>query len=248
MNLEILEKIGLSQNEIKVYFALIEMSQTTTTPHVKKAEIPNTKVYPPLDKLIKKGLVSFVVKNKIKHFGASDPHNLIEFIKEKENELSKQKAKIEELLPLIELRRKENEDNQEAIVYEGYDGIKSAFNDILNSLKKGETYYVFTLGKELFVEQLKYFFASYHNNRIEKGINVKLIAKKELKKDFAKSQTFKGMKFKYTNFHLPTGIFIYKNKVMTLVWGDKPTAFVISSKNNFEKYKEFFEDMWRKSS
>ena len=53
------------------------------------------------------------------------------------------------------------------------------------------------------------------------------------------------MKVKYTNLKLPAGIFIYKNKVMTVVWKDNPTAFVITSKNNYEKYKEFFEEVWR---
>lgn len=54
------------------------------------------------------------------------------------------------------------------------------------------------------------------------------------------------MKIKYTNLKLPTGIFIFKEKVMTIVWKEEPTAFVIKSKNNYERYKEFFEDMWEK--
>ena len=53
------------------------------------------------------------------------------------------------------------------------------------------------------------------------------------------------MKVRYIELKLPTGIFIYKDKVMTLVWKDNPTAFVITSKNNYDEYKEFFEGIWK---
>ena len=95
MNTEILEQIGLSRNEIKAYFALLELEQASATPIVKKSGIPNSKVYLTLDKLIKKGLVSYVIKNNAKYFQASDPKNLIGFLNDKENLISLQKKEIE---------------------------------------------------------------------------------------------------------------------------------------------------------
>lgn len=38
----------------------------------------------------------------------------------------------------------------------------------------------------------------------------------------------------------------YEDYVMTVVWIGDPTAFVIKSKNNAEKYKEFFLETWKK--
>lgn len=55
------------------------------------------------------------------------------------------------------------------------------------------------------------------------------------------------MKVRYTKQTLPTGVFIYGNSVMTVVWGEKPTAFVISSRKNYDYYREFFEDIWKKA-
>src|SRR3989338_9632805 len=125
MNTEILEQIGLSRNEIKVYFALLELDQSSATPIVKKADIPNSKVYPTIEKLIKKGLVSYVIKNNVKYFQASDPHNLIELLGNKEKQIIQQKKEIEELIPQIELKRKLAKEKQEATIYEGLDGIKA---------------------------------------------------------------------------------------------------------------------------
>ena len=244
MNTEILEQIGLSKNEVKVYFALLELEQSSATPIVRKSGIPYSKVYSTLEKLIKKGLVSYVIKNNVKHFQASNPKNLIDFLNSKEKEITQQKKEIEKLIPQIELRRKFAKDKQEAIVYEDMEGVKAAFNNMLNTLNAEDEYLVFTLGEELGIEKLKRFFKIYHKKRIEKKIKVRLIANEKIRKMFSKYHVYKDMKVRYSRLRLPTGIFIYGNNVMTLVWGGKPTSFVITSRNNTEKYKEFFEEIW----
>ncbi|MAG20320.1 hypothetical protein CL618_02705, partial [archaeon] len=181
----------------------------------------------------------------VKYFQSSNPKNLIEFLDGKEKEIVQQKKKIEKIIPEIELKRKFAKDKQEAIVYEGLEGVKVAFNNILNLLKKNEEYFVFTLGDELERDELKRFFKNYHRKRIEKKINVRLIVNKKIKKMFSKYYIYKGGKVKYTELNLPTGIFIYGDNVMTVVYGEKLSAFVITSKNNAERYKEFFEEMWK---
>ena len=245
MNTEILEQIGLSKNEIKIYFALLELEQSTATPIVKKSGVPNSKVYPTLDKLIKRGLVSYVIKNNVKYFQASDPKNLIDFLNNKEKLISEQKKEIENLIPQIERKRKLAKDKQEATIYEGFDGIKVAFSNILNKVPRNQEYYVFTLGGELGRSELKHFFRDYHKKRIQKKIKVNLIADEKIRDTFLKHHKFKYMKVKFTKQKLPTGIFIYEDYVMTVVWIGDPTAFVIKSKNNAERYKEFFQDIWK---
>jgi len=245
MDTKILEQIGLSKNEIKIYFALLELEQSSATPIVKKSGIPNSKVYPTLDKLIKRGLVSYVIKNNVKYFQASDPENLIDLLNEKEKQLSQQKKEIESLIPQIEHKRKLAKHKQEATIYEGFDGIKVAFNNILNKVPINKEYYVFTLGEELGKSELKHFFRDYHKKRIQKRIKVKLIANQKIKTTFIKHHLYKNMKIKFSRLKLPTGIFIYEDYVMTVVWIGDPTAFVIKSKTNSEKYKEFFQEVWK---
>lgn len=245
MNTELLEQIGLSKNEIKLYFTLLELDQSTATPIVKKSGIPNSKVYPTLEKLIRRGLVSYVIKNNVKYFQASDPKNLIEFLNNKENLIVKQKEEIEKLIPEIEQRRKLAKNKQESYIYEGIAGMKAAFNSILNTVHPKEEYYVLTLGEELGREELKNFFRDYHKKRIAKKIRVKLIANENVKSIFQKHHTYKNMKIKYTKQKLPAGIFIFNDCVMTVVWQGEPSAFVIKSKSNAGQYKEFFREMWK---
>jgi sugar-specific transcriptional regulator TrmB len=49
METKILGEIGLSKNEIKVYFALLELDKSSATPIMKKSGVPHSKVYPVLE-------------------------------------------------------------------------------------------------------------------------------------------------------------------------------------------------------
>lgn len=245
MDTKILNQIGLNDSEIRVYFALLELDESSVGPIIEKAKVQDSKIYVILEKLIEKGLASFVVKNNVKHYQASDPKNLIELLESKEKDIINQKQEIRKLLPAIEERRKFRADKQEATVYEGIDGVKAAFNRIIDTLKSGDEYLVFTLGEELGLQSVKTFFQNYHKKRIDKKIKARLIVNNKIKETFRKNHLYSGMSARYTALGVPTGVFIYENKVMSVVWGEKPTAFVISSKANAERYREFFEELWR---
>jgi sugar-specific transcriptional regulator TrmB len=248
MDTKILEDIGLSKNEIKAYFALVELGQVSASHLIKKSEISNSKIYPTLERLIKKGLVSYVIINNKKHFSASDPENLIDFLNNKEKNIEKQKQEIQKILPKIIEKRNLKEEIQQAEFYEGQKGVKAAICNILNVMNPDEEYYVFSLGEELKKPELKTFFREYHKKRASKKINAKLIGNKTIKSIMSQFHLFKYMQVRYTNLQLPTGVFIYKDTVLTIIWDTLPKAFVINSKTNYERYKEFFEDIWNKSN
>ena len=68
MNLETLEKIGLSKAEIKVYLALLELGSVPSGSIVKETEFRKSTVYESIRRLQDKGLVSYVIKEGIKYF------------------------------------------------------------------------------------------------------------------------------------------------------------------------------------
>ena len=63
-------------------------------------------------KLLKKGLIGYVIKNNKKYFRAVDPHRILDFLKEKEEQLKKQGEEMLNLIPEIEkiqgINKKEN--------------------------------------------------------------------------------------------------------------------------------------------
>jgi HTH-type transcriptional regulator, sugar sensing transcriptional regulator len=252
MNIDIFSQIGLNNTELKVYFALLKLDKSTVGPIIKLSKIPDSKIYFILDSLKDKGLVSYVIKNKVKHYQANNPKNILNLIKEKEENLKNIKQELtEKIIPDIENKRKQEEDVQEAIVYESMEGVKSAFLYMLDVLKKGENYDVFVHDDSLLSDKNTInFLHQHHKRRIIKGIKVRLMCPLSIKDIFEKSYayTFQKLKqFKYINQKLPLGTYIFNGHVMTVVWGEVPTAFVIKSKKNYQYYKDFFEEVWKKT-
>jgi HTH-type transcriptional regulator, sugar sensing transcriptional regulator len=244
--MELLKEIGLSNNEIKVYQALLDLDVSTTTKIVKKAQIPNSKIYPVLDKLITKGLVTYIIKNKVKHFQVADPNILTKILENKESKIKKQKKAVQKLIKTIKTRQTLEKEKQDATVYEGIKGIESIYEMILNDLNKGDEYYLINIPEAQEYKKWQAFFSNYHLKREEKGIKVKVICNTEVKSVTKKIFANKSLaKIKYIKEPMPSNTLIYKNKVITLLFSDKPTAIVVTSKQNADQYKKFFLNRWK---
>jgi len=50
---------------------------------------------------------------------------------------------------------------------------------------------------------------------------------------------------RYTSQEFPTGIFIFKDNILNVLWNEKPAAFLIKSKENAERWKLFFDEQWK---
>jgi len=93
INTEVLEKIGLTKGEIKVYFALLELGDSTIGPISKKSNVTSSKTYPILERLSKKGLITSVIKSGTTHFQAFNPNRILNYVNEKKKELEKEVGK-----------------------------------------------------------------------------------------------------------------------------------------------------------
>jgi septum site-determining protein MinD len=78
MDTKILEEVGLTPNESKVYLSLIELGSSSATQIIQKAGLHRAVVYDLLERLIEKGLVGYVIKGRKKFFEATNPERLKE--------------------------------------------------------------------------------------------------------------------------------------------------------------------------
>src|SRR3989338_7686286 len=147
MDIKILETAGFTNGEVRVYLSLLELGETTTGGIIKKSKITGSKVYEILDKLIEKGLISYIIKEKTKYFQASSPKRLLDYINKKQEDIIKQRTEIESIIPSLESIKQSKEPTQTSQIFEGYEGIKTVFNLILETLQKNEEYYAFSLGE-----------------------------------------------------------------------------------------------------
>ncbi len=246
MEKTLFRNLGFTEGEINVYFALLELGESTTGPLIKKSGISGSKVYEILEKLIKKGLVSYVTKEKTKYFQVASTSMILDYIERKKKDLEEQSVEIEKILPELERKRKGFVSKRESFVLEGFGGIKTFFKMILDELQKGEEYYVITLGGDLKDENVVLFLEQHHNKREEKGIKIKILMNPSEKK-IVEHFKYKKMQIKYIKNPLPIGTFIFGDYVANVKFSPVPIVFIMKSKEVNESYKNFFLDLWNKA-
>ena len=62
MDTSILEDLGLTQAEIKVYIALLELGSSSAGQILEKSGLQNSVVHRALNSLIEKGLISYILE------------------------------------------------------------------------------------------------------------------------------------------------------------------------------------------
>ena len=239
MEIDIFRELGFTERELKVYLALLELGSITVGPITTKTKLQAAKVYETLDKLIEKGLVSFVIVSKTKHFQASDPKEILNLIEER-------KRRFKEVLVELQLKQKYADSKQIAVVYEGFKSFRSLFNRIEDELNQGDFYWAFAFKKEYYSPAASLFLRSFHKKLEEKKIDDRAIGNVTVRKDIQKAfEGNKNIKIKFTNNDTPLGVIIIKNKVVNLIWGERPTAIEITSEQIYEQYKMFFLESWK---
>lgn len=236
METEILNEIGFSEAEKKVYLTLLELGMSTAAPILEKTGLQNSVLYRTLHRLIDKGFVSFIRKGKIKHYKASDPEVLLTYHKERE-------TKLKNLIPKLRIRQKESE-KEEAEVYSGFKGVKTMLYSLIEDAKKGEECYFFGQRAEIYDELQERLFFAYDVFRKEKMIKVLGIHDISVKEHMEKGR-YSIMR--YVDFPIPQTMVIFRNKIALIAWGNlrKPIGVLITSKEMAEQYKEFFKEMWK---
>ena len=240
MDTKALQNIGLTKNEITVYLTLLELGTTTTGPLTYKSGLHNSRVYESLNKLIEKGLASFIFKSGRKYFTASDPDILLDIVEE-------EKRAISDLLPQLQIMKKKIPSEEKAVVYEGYKGVRYVYDSIIRTLKKGDEILVFgaRVADDNFMA--KTYFKEYTKRRIAKGIKMKMLFNFDAKETGKFYSKLPNTEVKYTpkGMQTPAAIDIYGDNVGTLVLKKKPIVFLITSPEVAESYRGFFKQLWK---
>lgn len=225
--IEILEKIGLSLNESKVYLALLELGPSLAGKITEKSKVNRRTVYDILETLIERGLVSYVIGANRKVFEAASPRKFIEILKEKEKTIA------ESLPQMLEIQ-KSVKTKPSITMYEGKEGIKTVMDQFLLEAKE----FVALTPLKAMLNLSKYYFPDVFDRRVEAGIKVRLLIDGEpLRKEM--------MEYKIIHKKFSTGYWIYNDKVMILSFPKKnPLAIVIENQDFADSMRVNFDLAW----
>lgn len=230
----LVEELGLSRNEAKVYTALLHLGSVPVGKIASESKIHRTNVYDTLDRLIEKGLVSYVQKDDVKHYQATEPDNLFSIIREKE-------ARLQSLLPQLHFSQRAKKSTVH--VYEGKTPIKNMLNRFL---EQGKPIDVFGIPKEV-PEILKHFLPGFHARRVKKEIPMRHIYNLDAIERINHLNTLPCTEARSLpkSYDSPVSTLIAGDLVVLTLFSQDLLVILIESASLARSYRNYFNLLWK---
>jgi HTH-type transcriptional regulator, sugar sensing transcriptional regulator len=240
---EALLEYGLDENESVVYLALIELGSSLASDIALKAKINRVSAYDILERLIKKGLVSYNIQSGKKHYQPSNPEELLKKIQ------SKEKAIKEALPDLISIFSKKTEFFPKVETFYGKEGFQTVLNEMLNSESKEILSFG---GSRSTLEDFPAFMVSWHKQRAKRKILLKAIwndtqETRKRMKDYKETMKFHQHRLLPFEYQIPTLTVINDDKLYLFVLSKEPLIVQVKEENISKNYKQFFEQLWKQA-
>lgn len=233
-----LKTFGLGEHEALVYMALLETGEANIAQLTKKSGVNRSTVYLAIESLKEKGLISSIKKNKTL-FYAEDPRRMIDKLEERKEVLQKVMPNFLAVFALLEKK-------PDIRYFEGEEGIKEIYKDILKTPNQEMLSWYSNDYKEFFDESFffDYFIPERKKNKIwlraiypEDESTRKLAASNE--SSLRQSRFIKNDKFK-----IECELCLYEsNKIGIISYKDR-LGVIIASQSIFNTLKSIFEVMW----
>lgn len=240
----VLEELGLSPNESKIYENLLSLSSSSIEQIAIKSKVHRRNIYDILAKLLEKGLISESFITNRKEYRAIHPTRLLDLLDEKQR-------KLNSILPDLEKRFNRYEEQESAYMYKGINGFKQYLNDII---EVGETVYFIGAKAFWFDPRLKHFIQKFDHERKRKGIKFLHIFDYEVKERNPEILNFVGKPYKFLpkEYSSQTSVDIFGDRVVTFIGvkpgqlAEEPIQFVMKSRTLADGYRKFFQFIWDK--
>ncbi len=248
MNTQLLEKIGLTQGEIKVYLALTKLGQVTVGPIGKESKVSKSKIYDILDKLIAKSLVGYITKEGTKYFTASEPHVLLDYIEKQEKELKITKQEVTDFIPQLLLQRSLHSSQKLAEIYEGFRSLKIIREELLYAMKRNDELMVLGAPK-IANEKWEAWFLAFHRKRVLRHIPLRIIynSNARLYGNIRQKMPLTRVRYLPNKMVSPNWIDVFSDAVLFVFVLREPLAIVIRDATLAQSFRLYFDMMWQVS-
>lgn len=232
----ILEDIGLSPTERKIFLVLLELGESKAGRVIEKSGLQSSSTYNAINSLISKGLVSYIKKSEVKYYRAADPEAVLDYLDSKKKEYLK-------ILP--SLKNKQNQkSNDQVEFFKSYKGIRILMSKFVKGAKKGDIYRTFAVEDPVAYQKAKDNAFGFLKLLLgERKVSSRGIFHEKTRKKKKKSTT---MDKRYVDFPLPPNTLILNNQIAIIDFSeDEPSGILIHSVSLARKYSEFFDSMWK---
>jgi sugar-specific transcriptional regulator TrmB len=233
---EKLRDAGLTENESTVYLCLLETGSRAAGTISRRTGLHRRVIYDVTERLIKKGLIGYVLENNRKVFHAANPSRFLEIVEE-------EKRGVQDILPemLKIFNLQKEKPKEDTLFFKGKAGLKSVFEE---QIAEGKEILIVNTSN-LAYEMFDIYFHWFDKRRKEKKIPAKIIFNSE-DKEKIKKVPLSEIKFLPKEYSTPAAINIYGDNIAIIHWSkEKPFAVVIKQKEIAAGYRKYFELMWK---
>ena len=243
----ILQKLGLSEKEAKVYLAILELGRATAGKIIQKSRLPRPTVYLILNSLAEKGIIESSQKGKIMQFVAKPPYQLEIFLSKQENMIKEQREELKKILPELNAIYNLAIEKPRVRFFEGKEGIVLMEEELINN----------SIGQEILafspLDEVYKLFPEYQKNYIDQRIKLKIplrviyTRKAGPLKGVTSKAAYRVARFVPKNkFPFTSGIVAYGKDQLALTSYkiDKPFGVIIENQEIYKSFRAFFELAW----
>lgn len=254
---ELLLKLGLTKNESLVYEILLVHSPANASYLAKKCGLSRSSVYTSLNLLIAKGLVATSYKNEVKQFIAKDFDAMGRLLDQEKMELEEKKDLYEKSFEEIEKLRVDWLKVPQIINFEGQEGLKGTYLNMMREAKPGSTMYVIR-NEFVWDEGWQFIFEPEWHERVKKlkatkKLETKLIVndskEEQNKTGYYKSKKGLSVKLLPKDQALENFALYINEDALAILSFEKGNmvGVKIINKSLTENFKRIFESLWEKS-
>ncbi len=230
----ILEEIGITENESKVYLALLKFGSATAGEISEKSGVHRRNVYDAIERLKEKQLVNALAKNNKKYFQPSDPGELINILKNKEKN-------IESMLP--DLKRLYDNPETKPVVqaFYGDEGLK-----IIMDMQTEDNHEIFVLAsRDSVAEMLRFTYPEYVKKRVEKGIWLNFIFNSFEGGKNVSSAPLSRVRYFPKEYSVPSTFMIWGEKSSIMLFTEKaPLIMLFDNPKIAKDFMDYFNIVW----
>ncbi len=232
--------LGVSEQESLVYLALLELGEANIQDIAKKSGVKRTSIYNFLQEMKEKGLIIQTSKHKGRLYTAVNPKQLVDIGKSRLLEL-------EGMVPNLSALYQESVNKPKVAYFEGIDGIKDAYTDMLEAKQPVVSFEDIDYLKKMLP---KNYYAYLPPERAKRGISLRTISKDSPEaRAFSKDdiKLLRQTKFIKTDKPFKTEINLYGNKALMISFReDRPFATIIEDKDIVETLRTTWNELWER--
>lgn len=245
------DRIGLSPKQQSVYLYLLQIGGAEARQISKDTQIPRTLCYKVIDDLVKMKLVYSEEREgrPVSKFYASSPVKFADLISDKKAELQIIESDFSVVSSLLSSEWNKAWGKPNINLYEGIDGLKGIFGDMISSKPEELLIISSPLDK---TDEIKDILAKQINLQVKNNIRVRAITPlkeasfPKIDSEIDRQNLITRKIVKDTDLPIPAQIIIYNDKISITNFSNNVVNFVIQSQKTADTLRMIFDFLWKK--